>query len=241
CERHCRRQHSRARGEAKRNLQSRLRAGALIQRTGRRAQQMSRDKISARLHREPARPLPKLHPSGFGESPGRARLSAAVLARKRRGRLRDVALPGSQVAAYPSQKNFVGRLISGGRLLCTGQLSAVCSRISRCGESGGNGICTSLGNPTIRRGGSWDISFCTETVMPRRLTPSSSALIPMVVLMHVASAVATRSVGENASPLPLLSVGASVEIFDCDGPCVASQCRSPVYLTPTLTINSATD
>src|SRR6202045_2791809 len=72
----------------------------------------------------------KLHPSGFGESPGRARLSAAVLARKRRGRLCDVALPGSKVAAYPSQKNFVGRLISGGRLLCTGQLSAVCSRIS---------------------------------------------------------------------------------------------------------------
>ena len=41
---------------------------------------------------------------------------------------------------------------------------------------------------------------------------------PTVVLMHVARAVATRSVGENASPLPLLSVGASVEILDWDGP-----------------------
>src|SRR5215831_15728185 len=95
---------------------------------------------------------------------------------------------------------------------------------------------TSDGSPTIRRGGSFDICFSTDTVIPRRSTPSSWALIPIVVLMQVASAVATRSVGENASPLPLLSLGASVEIFDCDGPCVASQCRSPVYLTLTLTI-----
>src|SRR5947207_9955558 len=77
--------------------------------------------------------------------------------------------------------------------------------------------------------------------MPRKSTPRSSALIPIVVLMQVASAVATRSVGENAAPLPLLSVGASVEIFDCDGRCVASQCKLPVYLTSTLTIpNCAT-
>src|SRR5260370_30775097 len=77
--------------------------------------------------------------------------------------------------------------------------------------------------------------------MPRKSTPSSCALIPIVVVMHVPRAVATRSVGENASPLPLLSVGASVEISDCDGPCVASQCKSPVYLTETLTISLATD
>src|SRR5213076_1987535 len=88
----------------------------------------------------------------------------------------------------------------------------------------------------MRRGASLDISLCTDTVIPRRSTPSSCALIPMVVLMHIARAVATRSVGENASPLPLLSVGASVEIFDCDGPCSALQCKSPVYLTETLTI-----
>src|SRR6266566_4553786 len=92
------------------------------------------------------------------------------------------------------------------------------------------------GNPTIRRGASFDISFCTDTVIPRKSIPSSCALIPMVVLMQVARAVATRSVGENASPLPLLSVGASVAIFDFDGPCVASQCRSPVYLIEILTI-----
>src|SRR5213082_3353266 len=93
----------------------------------------------------------------------------------------------------------------------------------------------------MRRGASLDISLCTETLIPRKSTPSSCALIPMVVVMHVASAVATRSVGENASPLPLLSVGASVEIFDCDGPCVASQCKSPAYLTETLTISFFTD
>src|SRR5256714_5652755 len=97
---------------------------------------------------------------------------------------------------------------------------------------------TSDGSAVIRRGGSFDISFCTDTVMPRRSTPRSSALIPMVVLIHVARAVATRSVGEKASPLPLLSVGASVGIFACEGPCVASQCKSPVYLTETWTMEN---
>src|SRR4030095_11799818 len=90
----------------------------------------------------------------------------------------------------------------------------------------------------MRRGGSLDISFCTDTVIPLRLTPRSSALIPMVVLMHVARAVATRSVGEKASPLPLLSLAASVEILAWDGPCVASQCKSPVYLTDTWTMQN---
>src|SRR6266853_4520246 len=88
----------------------------------------------------------------------------------------------------------------------------------------------------MRRGASFDISFCTDTVIPLKSTPSSCALIPIVVLMQVARAVATRSVGENASPLPLLSVGASVAIFAFDGPCAASQCKSPVYLTEMLTI-----
>ena len=88
----------------------------------------------------------------------------------------------------------------------------------------------------MRRGASFDISFCTETVIPRRSTPSDSALMPIVVLMQVPRAVATRSVGEKAAPFPLLSAGASVAIFDFDGPWVASQCRSPVYLIEMLTI-----
>src|SRR5215475_5013603 len=100
---------------------------------------------------------------------------------------------------------------------------------------------TSDGKAMMRRGPSLDISFCTDTVIPRRSTPRFSALIPMVVLMHVARAVATRSVGENASPLPLLSLGASVEIFACEGPCVASQCKSPVYLTETWTMRKLSD
>src|SRR6266404_6892256 len=100
---------------------------------------------------------------------------------------------------------------------------------------------TSDGSAVIRLGASFDISFCTDTVIPRRSTPRSSALIPIVVLMHVARAVATRSVGEKASPLPLLSLGASVEIFACEGPCVASQCNSPVYLTKTWTMRKLCD
>src|SRR5439155_12290426 len=95
---------------------------------------------------------------------------------------------------------------------------------------------TSDGNPMIRRGASFDISFCTDTVIPRKSTPSSCALIPIVVLMHLTRRLDTRSVGENASPFPLLSVGASVASFDFDGPCTASQCKSPVYLTDILTI-----
>jgi len=58
----------------------------------------------------------------------------------------------------------------------------------------------------------------------------------MVVLIHVPKAVATKSVGENAAPFPLLSAGASVGIFDFEGPWVASQCKLPVYFTEIFTI-----
>ncbi len=64
----------------------------------------------------------------------------------------------------------------------------------------------------IRRGASFDISFFTFTVIPFRFTPSSSALIPMVVLMQVPSAVATRSVGENASPFALFLILLAAEM-----------------------------
>src|SRR2546421_13077887 len=53
---------------------------------------MSRDEISARLHRESPRALPKLYRSGFRASAWRARLSAAILPRTRRRGLRGVAL-----------------------------------------------------------------------------------------------------------------------------------------------------
>jgi hypothetical protein len=88
----------------------------------------------------------------------------------------------------------------------------------------------------IRRGASFDISLLTFTVIPLTLSPCSSAAIARMVLMQVPSAVATRSVGENDSPLPLLSVGASVASFARDGPCTALQWRSPVYSMQTLTM-----
>ena len=46
----------------------------------------------------------------------------------------------AKMRIQPSQKNFVGRSISGGRLLCTGQLSAALSSKARCGVVAGSGI-----------------------------------------------------------------------------------------------------
>src|SRR3977135_3726222 len=143
---------------------------------------------------------------------------------------------GAARRPYPSQKNFVGRSISGGRLLCTGQLSAALSSNARCGVLAGSGMGTSEGSPMMRRGASFDISLLTFTVIPFTSSPCSWAAIARIVLMQVPSAVATRSVGEKDSPLPLLSVGASVAILACDGPWTASQCRSPVYWMEMLII-----
>ena len=49
----------------------------------------------------------------------------------------------------------------------------------------------------------------------------------MTVAMQEPSAVASRSVGENAWPRPLLSSGASVTRVLPDGRWMALQCRSP--------------
>ena len=46
--------------------------------------------------------------------------------------------------------------------------------------------------------------------------------------MQVPSAVATRSVGEKERPSPWLSSGASVVRVTPDGPCSASQRKSPM-------------
>ncbi len=45
--------------------------------------------------------------------------------------------------------------------------------------------------------------------------------------MHVPNAVATKSVGEKDSPLPLLSTGASVIISILDAKCVDETLNSP--------------
>src|SRR4029077_9315585 len=88
----------------------------------------------------------------------------------------------------------------------------------------------------MRRGASFDISLLTLTVIPFTSRPCSCAAIARMVLIQVPSAVATRSVGEKDSPLPLLSVGASVAILAWEGPWTASQWKSPVYSMQMLTM-----
>ena len=56
------------------------------------------------------------------------------------------------------------------------------------------------------------------------------AHIPITVLMQLQSAEDTRSVGANASPFPLLSVGASVITLSPDFRCVDEVLRFPMYL-----------
>jgi hypothetical protein len=102
----------------------------------------------------------------------------------------------------------------------------VCAAFSstcRCGWSGGSGTSIRTGSRAIRLGGAALISFVTLADMPRRSIPCRSATIPMIVMMHAGSAAATRSVGENRSPFPWLSVGASVSMTEPEGPCVSVQ------------------
>ena len=75
----------------------------------------------------------------------------------------------------------------------------------------------------ILRGVSLLISFVVSMVIPSSLTEWRLAEIPMSVAIQVAKAVAIRSVGEKDSPLPSLSIGASVESVAPDGPWIAEQ------------------
>ena len=54
----------------------------------------------------------------------------------------------------------------------------------------------------------------TSAVEPEKSTSKSRALIPITVNIQLANPLATVSVGENASPFPLLSSGASEIISD---------------------------
>src|ERR1019366_4987475 len=72
--------------------------------------------------------------------------------------------------------------------------------------------------------------------MPARSTPCLRAAMAMVVAMQVAKPVATRSVGEKASPRPWLSLGASVARALPDGVCTAEQWSSPWYSPVILTM-----
>ena len=64
--------------------------------------------------------------------------------------------------------------------------------------------------------------------LPETSIPFDSALIATIVMMHVSIDV-SKSVGENDSPFPLLSTGASVIRVLPEGPCVAVQRRFPSY------------
>lgn len=55
--------------------------------------------------------------------------------------------------------------------------------------------------------------FSISAFTPWNFQFRSSAAMAMVVSMHVASEVQNKSVGENRSPFPLLSNGASVSIL----------------------------
>src|SRR6478735_12476774 len=84
--------------------------------------------------------------------------------------------------------------------------------------------------PPTRRGSAF-IFFSTSAFMPSRSKPIVRALMPITVSMQVASDVASRSVGEKRSPLPLLSVGASVSKEDWERKWVHSVLNSPLYNT----------
>ena len=86
---------------------------------------------------------------------------------------------------------------------------------------------TRVTSRAMRRGGVALISLVVTADMPSSFRPCFWAAMPMMVSTQADSAVATRSVGEKDSPLPWLSVGASVISVVPLGPWVALQRRLP--------------
>lgn len=58
------------------------------------------------------------------------------------------------------------------------------------------------------------------TSTPSMLNPCSLAAMPAIVIAHDAKDMQSKSVGEKDSPLPLLSVGASVKNSTPDFKCL---------------------
>lgn len=81
------------------------------------------------------------------------------------------------------------------------------------------------------RRGLGDITFKTLIFTPFKAASICFARIAMVVSIQLANAVPTRSVGENLSPFPWLSVGASVSKKESDWIWVATVLRLPSYIT----------
>src|SRR5690606_30240267 len=120
--------------------------------------------------------------------------------------------------------------ICGCRLRKTGQVRAVRSRIARDFSLRADGMSTTTSMREIQRGSDC-ITLVTEAFAPLKSIPMSRALIPMTVNMHEASALATVSVGENASPLPELSMGASDNSVAPEAVCTDSVLKSPRYIS----------
>jgi hypothetical protein len=76
--------------------------------------------------------------------------------------------------------------------------------------------------------GAADMIFSVSVTTFLNLGSSSFALMAMVVNIQAAKEVPMRSVGENRSPFPWLSVGASVSITEPDCKWVAKVLNSPV-------------
>lgn len=89
--------------------------------------------------------------------------------------------------------------------------------------------------PEILRGSALMI-FSTSTLVPSSATSNAGAFMPIMVSMQLASAVAVRSVGENRSPFPLLSVGASVSMMVLERRWVATVLKLPSYVTEEVII-----
>src|SRR5690554_6377534 len=109
---------------------------------------------------------------------------------------------------HPQLKTITFR-IYGCRLCNTGQVLPVFSRIflDRSSIPAGNVTTTSIFEIRL---GLAAIVFTTIAVVPSIFTFRSFAFMPITVILLFAKSVASLSVEENASPLPWLSVGASV-------------------------------
>jgi len=105
--------------------------------------------------------------------------------------------------------------------MATGHPCAAISNIFFCLSSYRSGNCKLTTTSATRRG-LGAITLVTSHLVPSILILCVRAAIAMVVNMQLANDSANKSVGENASPLPWLSVGASVNILVPDCKCVAS-------------------
>ena len=122
---------------------------------------------------------------------------------------------------------------SGGRLMATGQVNAAFFSFCFCRSLACRFECEKVICISAILLGLAAMILVISDVNPVRLIPSRSASMPMSVIMQLLRAAHTRSVGLKASPLPLLSGGASVVILLPDSWWV-SCVRSPPRYSPVI-------